>query len=42
MWAARDGVLVVGAGLAGLSAALAAAPRKVMVLTDAPLSQGCS
>jgi L-aspartate oxidase len=39
---AHDGVLVVGAGLAGLSAALAAAPRKVLVLTDAPLSQGCS
>jgi succinate dehydrogenase/fumarate reductase flavoprotein subunit len=27
-----DGVLVVGAGLAGLSAALAAAPRRVLVL----------
>ena len=27
-----DGVLVVGAGLAGLSAALACAPRKVLVL----------
>jgi L-aspartate oxidase len=39
---AHDGVLVVGAGLAGLSAALAAAPRRVLVLTDAPLSQGCS
>jgi L-aspartate oxidase len=39
---AHPGVLVVGAGLAGLSAALAAAPRKVLVLTDAPLSQGCS
>jgi L-aspartate oxidase len=38
----HDGVLVVGAGLAGLSAALAAAPRKVLVLTDAPLSRGCS
>ncbi|WP_394761186.1 L-aspartate oxidase [Phenylobacterium sp.] len=38
----HHGVLVVGAGLAGLSAALAAAPRKVLVLTDAPLSQGCS
>lgn len=38
----HDGVLVVGAGLAGLSAALAAAPRKVLLLTDAPLSQGCS
>ena len=39
---AHEGVLVVGAGLAGLSAALAAAPRKVLVLTDAPLSRGCS
>ena len=39
---AYEGVLVVGAGLAGLSAALAAVPRKVLVLTDAPLSQGCS
>ncbi|HZZ30806.1 MAG TPA: L-aspartate oxidase [Phenylobacterium sp.] len=38
----HDGVLIVGAGLAGLSAALAAAPRRVLVLTDAPLSQGCS
>jgi L-aspartate oxidase len=38
----HDGVLVVGAGLAGLSAALAAAPRKVLLLTGAPLSQGCS
>jgi L-aspartate oxidase len=39
---AHDGTLVVGAGLAGLSAALAAAPRKALVLTDAPLSHGCS
>ncbi len=39
---AHDGVLVVGAGLAGLSAALAAAPRKVLLLTDAPLNHGCS
>jgi L-aspartate oxidase len=38
----HDGVLVVGAGLAGLSAALAAAPRKVLVLTGAPLNHGCS
>ncbi|WP_374532497.1 L-aspartate oxidase, partial [Phenylobacterium sp.] len=38
----HDGVLIVGAGLAGLSAALAAAPRKALVLTGAPLSQGCS
>ena len=38
----HEGVLVVGAGLAGLTAALAAAPARVMVLTDAPLNQGCS
>ncbi|HEX2561026.1 L-aspartate oxidase [Phenylobacterium sp.] len=39
---AHDGVLVVGAGLAGLSAALAAAPRKALVLTGAPINHGCS
>ncbi len=39
---AHQGVLVVGAGLAGLTAALAAAPAKVLVLTDAPLNHGCS
>ncbi|THD81302.1 MAG: L-aspartate oxidase [Phenylobacterium sp.] len=38
----HDGVLVVGAGLAGLTAALAAAPRKVLLLTGAPLNHGCS
>ncbi|MBU1378629.1 MAG: L-aspartate oxidase [Alphaproteobacteria bacterium] len=38
----HDGVLVVGAGLAGLTAALAAAPAKVLVLTDAALNHGCS
>jgi len=38
----HDGVLVVGAGLAGLTAALAAAPAKVMVLTEAALNHGCS
>jgi L-aspartate oxidase len=37
-----DGVLIIGAGLAGLSAALAAAPRKALVLSAAPLMQGCS
>jgi L-aspartate oxidase len=37
-----DGVLIVGAGLAGLSAALAAAPRKALVLSAAPLLSGCS
>jgi L-aspartate oxidase len=39
---AFDGVLVVGAGLAGLSAALAAAPRRVLVLSAAPLGSGCA
>jgi L-aspartate oxidase len=38
----HDGVVVVGAGLAGLSAALAAAPAKVLLLSEAPLNQGCS
>ena len=38
----HDGVLVVGAGLAGLTAALSAAPAKVLVLTEAPLNHGCS
>jgi len=38
----HDGVIVVGAGLAGLTAALAAAPARVLVLTDAPLNSGCS
>ena len=33
-----DGVLVIGAGLAGLSAALSAAPGRVLVLTEAPLA----
>ncbi len=33
-----DGVLVVGAGLAGLVAALSAAPRRTLVLTSAPLA----
>jgi len=37
-----DGVLIVGAGLAGLSAALACAPRKALVLSSAPLLSGCS
>jgi L-aspartate oxidase len=34
----HDGVLVLGAGLAGLAAALSAAPRKVLVLTPATLA----
>ena len=38
----HDGVLIVGAGLAGLSAALSAAPRKVLLLSGTPLNQGCS
>ena len=38
----HDGVLVVGAGLAGLTAALSAAPAKALLLTGAPLNQGCS
>jgi len=38
----HDGPLVVGGGLAGLSAALEAAPRKVLVVTPAPLLQACS
>lgn len=37
-----DGVLIIGAGLAGLSAALAAAPRKALVLSAAPLLEGCA
>ena len=38
----HDGVLIIGAGLAGLSAALDCAPRKALVLSAAPLLQGCS
>jgi L-aspartate oxidase len=37
-----DGVLIIGAGLAGLSAALACAPRKALVLSAAPLLAGCA
>jgi L-aspartate oxidase len=33
-----DGVLVIGAGLAGLAAALSTAPRRALVLTLAPLA----
>ncbi|HEV2363909.1 MAG TPA: L-aspartate oxidase [Caulobacteraceae bacterium] len=39
---ALDGVLVIGAGLAGLSAALAAAPRRALVISAAPLGAGCA
>jgi L-aspartate oxidase len=38
----HDGIVVVGAGLAGLSAALGAAPARVLLLTEAALNQGCS
>ena len=37
-----DGVIVVGAGLAGLSAALACAPRRALVLAASPLNTGQS
>lgn len=35
----RDGILIVGAGLAGLFLALKLAPRRVTVLSQAPLGQ---
>ena len=38
----HDGPLIVGGGLAGLSAALEAGPRKTLVVTPAPLLQACS
>ncbi len=38
----HDGPLIVGAGLAGLSAALASAPRPVLVISPAALGDGCS
>jgi L-aspartate oxidase len=38
----NQGPIIVGAGLAGLSAALAAAPRPVIVLSAAMLGHGCS
>jgi L-aspartate oxidase len=37
-----DGVLILGAGLAGLSAALACAPREVVVVSPEPMMMGCS
>ena len=37
-----DGVLVLGAGLAGLSAALSLAPRKALVIAPQPVTEGCS
>jgi L-aspartate oxidase len=38
----HDGPLIIGGGLAGLSAALEAAPRKVLVVAPAPLLEACS
>jgi len=38
----HEGPLIVGGGLAGLSAALEAAPRKVLLVTPAPLLEACS
>jgi L-aspartate oxidase len=38
----HNGPLIVGAGLAGLSAALACAPHKVLVLSPVPLGQAAS
>ena len=38
----HDGPLVIGGGLAGLSAALEAAPCRVLVATPAPLLEACS
>ncbi|MGH6985298.1 MAG: L-aspartate oxidase [Caulobacteraceae bacterium] len=37
-----DGVLVIGAGLAGLSAALSAAPRPTLILAASELGEGCA
>ena len=38
----HDGPLIIGGGLAGLSAALEAGPRKVLLVTPAPLLEACS
>ena len=38
----HDGPLIIGGGLAGLSAALEAGPRSTLVVTPAPLLQACS
>ncbi len=38
----HDGPLIIGGGLAGLSAALEAGPRNVLVVTPAPLLEACS
>lgn len=37
-----DGPLILGAGLAGLSAALAARPRHALVISPSALGQGCA
>ncbi|MEM7191275.1 MAG: L-aspartate oxidase [Pseudomonadota bacterium] len=39
---AADGIVIVGAGLAGLFTALKLAPLKVTVISPAPLGEGCS
>lgn len=39
---AFDGILILGAGLAGLSAALAASPRRVLVVAPEALTHGCA
>lgn len=38
----HDGPLIIGGGLAGLSAALEAAPRHTLLVTPSPLLQACS
>lgn len=38
----HDGPLIIGGGLAGLSAALQAGPRSTLVISPAPLLQACS
>lgn len=38
----HDGPLIIGGGLAGLSAALEAGPRPTLVVTPMPLLQACS
>ncbi|MFC0632994.1 L-aspartate oxidase [Brevundimonas balnearis] len=38
----HDGPLIIGGGLAGLSAALESAPRPTLVVTPSPLLQACS
>ena len=38
----QDGPLIIGGGLAGLSAALEAGPRPTLVITPARLLEACS